>query len=214
METTGIMSAVYQATLWIMRLALLNLYWILFSVAGLFLFGVFPATAAMLAIIRKWLYRETDIPIFKTFAGYFRKEIIKSNIVGYMTLAIGAVLYIDYRFFMMSENAVLQGLGMILFVAFLFFILTSLYIFPIFVHLDVKGFHVIKKAFMMMIINPIPTLMMIFGLLGYYFIMSRLQGLLPLYGASLFGFINMISCYFAFRKVQEKQTHYQERHTA
>ena len=52
---------------WVMRLAYLNVLWILFSLAGLVVFGLMPATAAMFTVAREWAKGNTDAPVFSVF---------------------------------------------------------------------------------------------------------------------------------------------------
>lgn len=76
MEMNGLMGGIYRVAEWIMRLALLNLLWLGFTIAGLIAGGLFPATQAAFAISRQWIRGETELPIFKTFLTYFKKKII------------------------------------------------------------------------------------------------------------------------------------------
>src|SRR5690625_1738950 len=121
------------------NLIALNLLWLLFSGLGLFVIGIFPATAALFSSIRQIIMQADDIPVFKFFFGKFKKEFIQSNLIGYLFLIVGVVLYIDVKFINRLEENVLHTflMGIIILVVFLFFI-TLLYIFPIFVHLNLK----------------------------------------------------------------------------
>ncbi|MFL6556498.1 MAG: YesL family protein, partial [Bacillus sp. (in: firmicutes)] len=67
---------------WFMRLAYVNLLWFFFSLAGLVLLGIMPATVALFTIVRKWQLKETDLPIWKTFLSVYRQEFKKSNGLG------------------------------------------------------------------------------------------------------------------------------------
>jgi uncharacterized membrane protein YesL len=58
-------NGVYRFCEWVTRLAYLNLLWIMFSLAGLVVFGVMPSTIAMYTVTRRWLTEDVDIPIFK-----------------------------------------------------------------------------------------------------------------------------------------------------
>lgn len=64
---TGTVGGIYHISNWIMRLAYVNFLWILFTLAGFIVFGFFPATIATFAVVRKWIFDTTDIPIFTTF---------------------------------------------------------------------------------------------------------------------------------------------------
>jgi uncharacterized membrane protein YesL len=60
-----------------MKLAYLNLLWIVFSVGGLIVFGSIPASVSLFTIVRKWLInKETDLPIFHTFFQNYKNEFL------------------------------------------------------------------------------------------------------------------------------------------
>lgn len=63
----GFIDGYYRFAVWITRFAYLNLLWIAFSLVGLGVVGFFPATAAMFAVVRKWVHGEKDIPVFQVF---------------------------------------------------------------------------------------------------------------------------------------------------
>ncbi|MEW9674201.1 YesL family protein [Ammoniphilus sp. 3BR4] len=199
---TGLMGGIYRISEWIMRLAYLNLLWICFTLAGLVVFGVFPATAAIFVVNRKWMMGELDIPVFKTFWSAYKTEFLKSNLLGLILVVLGFMLYIDYRFFMETQYAVLQ----MLYFPFLAFIclysLLLLYAFPVFVHYEMKIFQVLKNALLVMILNPLPTIMMVMGNIIVYYTMISFPGLIPFFGISIFAFVITWSAHYAFAKNQ------------
>src|SRR5690625_362565 len=101
---TGLFGSIYRGSEWIMRLAYLNILWIAFSLMGLVVFGLFPATVSMFAVTRKWVMGDTEIPIFKTFWASYKTEFKQANIVGYIILVIGFFLYFDFLFDQSHEN--------------------------------------------------------------------------------------------------------------
>src|SRR5690625_7635570 len=79
----------YRFTVWVVRLVYVNLLWILFTVIGLGVLGIMPATAAMFAVVRKWLRGEDDFPIFTTYKDAYKEEFLKANLLGYILAIIG-----------------------------------------------------------------------------------------------------------------------------
>lgn len=97
MEFKGAMGGLYRITEWISRIAFSNILWALCSVPFLFAgvmkmimlgseaggpneqitlnwvlgvlapFTVFPATAALFTVVRKWVMGNTDVSTFRTF---------------------------------------------------------------------------------------------------------------------------------------------------
>jgi len=150
----------YDIANWIMRLIYLNLLWIFFSLLGLGIFGVFPSTAAMFSISRKWLFRETDIPLTKTFFSYFKKNFIQMNKIGIAMIIIGIILYVDLKFFQASEHIISSILSYVMIFALIIYFASILYLFPIYVHFKFKTFEYIKQSIIASLGKPLITIMM------------------------------------------------------
>jgi len=96
-------SAIYAILEWITRFAYVNLLWILFIIAGGIIFGVYPSTIAMFGMVRDWLRGNPDLPVFKTFWNYFKREFVKSNILGLFLNLIIVLIVLDL-FYIQSNN--------------------------------------------------------------------------------------------------------------
>ncbi len=163
MEFEGTISKLYRLAERITLVLYINLLWVIFSLVGLGLFGLFPSTAAMFGVVRKWMLGEKDLPIFKTFWSIYKSVFIQTNLLGYTLLIIGAVLYVDLRFFQTSEGPIFQALSFLFLFLLLIFFTVVLYIFPVFVHFNFKTLEYIKYSFILTIGKPIQTLLMIVG---------------------------------------------------
>ncbi|UOQ85272.1 YesL family protein [Gracilibacillus salinarum] len=204
------MNALNKAFEWISKVAYLNVLWIGFTVLGLLVAGLFPATAAVFAVMRKWITGYTDIPLFKTFWQSFRASFVQANILGYIFAAIAYVLYLDFVFITVAPN----DFVMILTVPFLFVSilagLTFLYVFPVYSHYQMRIFEVIKSAFFIMILNPLKTLIMTLGVFGIMFVLWHFQGLALFFSMSLISLAIMLPAQKAFEKIKEKKATYDE----
>lgn len=190
---------------WILKLLFLNFLFITFSFTGLVIFGVFPAITAMLTVIRKWLMGETEIPIFSTFLKTFKKEFLRSNLLGTIVTFIGITILLYYFFLNQSQVESIFWLRYPFLLISFIYILFLLYLFPVFVHYEMKIFHVLKTTFLIMTISPLSSVMMIAGMIIIYFTISNYPGMIPLFGGSLLGFITMWSAYLAFSNLKRKQ---------
>ncbi|MGM7722473.1 YesL family protein [uncultured Metabacillus sp.] len=204
MQMNGLAGGFYKISEWIMKLAYVNLLWLLFSLVGLIVFGFFPASAAMLAVIRKLIIGDTDIPVFKTFFTTYKKEFVKSNMIGILMFVVGYILYFDLTI-VREASGVIRLLYFPLLMIFLGYVLTSFYVFPVFVHYETKIFHVLKNSFLIMILHPLSTIMMVVGAIAIYFLMITIPGLIPIFCGSLFAFVIMWSSLLAFSKIEKKQ---------
>ncbi|MBO1512121.1 YesL family protein [Metabacillus bambusae] len=204
MQMNGLAGGFYKISEWIMKLAYINLLWIVFTLVGLIVFGFFPATTAMLAVIRKLIMGETDIPVFKTFLTSYKKEFKKSNVIGIIMFVIGYILYFDLSI-VREANGLIRLIYFPLLMIFLGYVLTSFYFFPVIVHYETKIFQAIKNSFIIMILHPLPTIMMVIGTVAIYFLMITIPGLIPIFCGSLSAFVIMWSALLAFSKIEKKQ---------
>ncbi|MBT2757814.1 YesL family protein [Mesobacillus foraminis] len=202
---SGLMSAFYRISEWIMRFAYLNILWIFFTLTGLIVLGIFPATVAIFAVNRKWVMGETDIPVFETFWSTYKTEFLKSNLLGLTLIAIGCILYMDYRIIMDSASEI----GKIFFIPLLVFIflysLLLLYVFPLFTNYDIKIFQVIKTSLIMMVLYPLSTIMMVISCVIVYYVMNLVPGLILFFGLSSLSFLLTWCAHYAFAKNQKKE---------
>jgi len=199
------MNAINTFLNWVTRLALLNVLALAFTIISLGVLGLFPALSASFAITRKWVSGETDIPVVRSFWKYFKRDFWKSNLLGYMIAAVSYILYLDFVFLTVYPGDVTSLLTIPFIIISTIFILTVLYIFPVFVHFQMTPFQVIKSAFFIMLSNPFPTLMMAVGVLGIAVIIYLLQGLVIFFGISVLSVAIMMPAYRAFQKTQNKE---------
>jgi uncharacterized membrane protein YesL len=204
MDTSGFMESLNKLLEWISRLAFLNLLWISFSLLGLVIFGFFPATVAMFAVVRKWMLGNDEMSIFKTFWTAYKREFLKSNILGVIILAIGLILYIDFQFVLHSSNSFVAILYVPFFIITLIAISCVFYIIPIFVHYDMKISQVIKNSFFVMIMNPLSTFYMLIGSFGICFVLSYAPPICILYSGNLLALFIMKPATNAFEKINQK----------
>ncbi|WP_186579637.1 YesL family protein [Aquibacillus kalidii] len=198
---------------WITRLAYLNVLWIVFSLLGLVIFGLFPATAATFSVARNWITGKTDVAVFPSFWQAYKQEFVKSNLLGYVLTVLGYILYLDFVFITVSPGRYVGLLAIPFLLITFLFILTAFYAFPTFVYYEMKTFQVIKNAFFIMIMNPLPTLTMVIGSGGIIFILWTFQGLAIFFSISLLAVVIMMPAHRAFTKVSEKQHTYLQNQT-
>ena len=168
------------------------------------LFGFFPATIAMFAITREWLRGKPEKPIFKSFWEYYRKDFLKSNLLGLFIVIVGSIIAADIIYIQSNNNESLTWTYIPLFAFMLVFIMLLFYIFPTFVHYDIKVGQVIKNALLIMLINPINTFLIFLCLVPLFFIMKTLPALAFIFGGSSYAFITMWISLQAFNKAKTK----------
>lgn len=203
MEMSGMMGGLYRICEWIMRVAALNLLWLLFTLLGLVVFGIFPATAALFAVARQFI-RGNDVPIIKTYWQYFKADVIKVNLLGYVFVAIGYILYIDFQFLQLLEGYLQVVLNVGLIIVTSLFIITSIYLLPVYVHFDVKFFQYIKYAFIIGITHPFRSIGILLGGFALFYVMTLMPGLIIFFSVSGFIFWIVIVTNQTFEKLEKQ----------
>ncbi|WP_088102016.1 YesL family protein [Halalkalibacter urbisdiaboli] len=118
---------------WLMQLAFINVLWLLFTIAGLGLFGWAPATVATFGVLRKMLLSpEEDVPLFRTFLQLFRRDFFSANGLGFLIVLGGLSLYASGSIISEMDSSLFLKL-LLLMVVFLFGVII-LFLFPVFCH--------------------------------------------------------------------------------
>ncbi|MFS0638775.1 YesL family protein [Mesobacillus foraminis] len=205
METNMMTGKLFWICEWIMRLAFVNILWILFTASGLIIFGIMPASVAVFAVARKWITQGTDIPIFKTFFHTFKTEWLKSNNLGLILGLSGGFLFFDLVYIRTIPGPLQSALMVLLMIAFLFYIMTCLFILPVYVHYDLKLSQYIKHAFLIGLSNMWLFLVMIAGGVLLATLFYIIPGLAPFFAIALPAVVFMLCSLQAFNKIEQKQ---------
>ncbi|MCD7033685.1 DUF624 domain-containing protein [Metabacillus sp. GX 13764] len=78
---------------WVMKLAFLNFLWLVFSIGGLLVFGFFPATAALSAIVGKMMDGDEPDSLYKQFYQKFKEEYVQSQLTGWIYTGLCAAVF-------------------------------------------------------------------------------------------------------------------------
>lgn len=200
----GFTGVFYQVCVWIMRLIYVNLLWIAFTILGLILFGIGPATTALFAVSRKWLMGEREIAIFPTFWESYRKELVTSNILLAILLLVGVVLYIDYRILVELEGQIYTILLIGLLGIVMIYIFIFLFIFPVLAHYKLKTFQYLRQTFLIVISSPFKMLFTVICAVLFMFILYKIPGLIPFYAGSIMSIMIMYIATTIFKKIDRQ----------
>ncbi|GAB2557004.1 YesL family protein [Gracilibacillus alcaliphilus] len=206
MELSGIWGGFYRISVWVTRLAWLNLLWIAFTLVGLLLFGIFPATFAMFAVVRKWVVKEYDIPVFETFFSEYKQSFLKANLFGIVLYMIGYFLsvFLNYTGFMANSNIYVILFGLFVIAAFLYLLLL-LYIAPVYVHYQLTFWQYIRYAVSIGAVNLHYSICALTILVGIYFISFRFPGLTLFFSFSVSAYATMFITHIGFTQLFKKQ---------
>ena len=170
-----------------MHLAYLNLLWILFALFGLGVFGAFPATSSIFALLRQEM-KNGIAPTFKSFFKYFKKDFWKANLLGWILMFVACIVYIDFKMITYLETDIKMFFYFSLLIVAIIALFVAFYLFPVYVHYDLE----IKRYFLISLIiiftYPIQSILTaVVSLLNLY-IMLNFPGLIPFFGMSLWAF--------------------------
>ncbi|MGM0875785.1 MAG: YesL family protein [Bacillota bacterium] len=204
METHGFLGGVNSILEWISRLALLNLLWIFFSLVGFIIFGFFPATAAMFAVVRRWALVEMEFSVLSLFWKSYKKEFVKSNLLGAIITLIGIVLMIDFYFLQQASTNIQNLLYVPFLILSIIFLCLLFYVFPMYVHYDMKILQIMKNSFFMMIMRPFSTLMILVSSGGLIFLLSYAPPLLLICSGNVLALVMTKPAINAFNTISQK----------
>lgn len=189
---------------WAFNIAYLNILWILFTLVGLFIFGIFPATAAMFAVVRKWLFLgERDFNIFKTFWSFYRKDFFKLNGFAALFLTFGIVLYYNNAFLLLNLKDFKYFIPGAILIS-LVYVMTLLFFFPVFVHYKLKFFEYIKNSFLLAVLSSLELIGMVVVIAAMIGFIILIPGIIPLFSGSVLAISLMFLSKGAFKRLKQK----------
>ncbi|MEK8126343.1 DUF624 domain-containing protein [Paenibacillus filicis] len=231
MEFRGVMGGFYRISEWIMRLSVINVLWAICSIPfflaalpmfvpgsgegdiyfAFLLMGVlapftlFPATAAMFSVARKWVTGDGDVPLFKTFFRGYKSNYVQAMLGGLVYLLFGAILVANFKYYGNQEG--LFGLLRFLVLSISIMLIISMFhFFSILTHLHMKIWQIIKNSVLITIGSPIRSLSMIIlnGVILYVSFV-KFTFLIPFFMGSLIAVVSFWHFNQIFGKLQDKQ---------
>ncbi|MDQ0207243.1 YesL family protein [Alkalicoccobacillus murimartini] len=172
----------------LMRLAVINLLWIGFTLFGLGLFGWAPASAAAFTVMRKsfmgtGLTGENSASIFRDFKESYKKEFVSANLFGWLIVAGLGLLVVSGRAMVLMEASMLPR--MILLTVLFLFVSILLLAFPLKAFMSMSSVHTVRFALLLGVANMhyVLILCLILTVLVYMYVLF--PGLVLFYGVSL-----------------------------
>lgn len=156
MTLDSFIKVLYKVGDWLAKLMFLQLLWVVFTLIGLGIFGVFPATSALIAVIYGWLDEHTDIPIYKTFYTAYKRNFLRANLLGSVIVGVSLCLYVNFR---ISQTFIQSTVFhyFLIFISSLFLIIT-LYLFTVFKRYHLSILSYFKQSFLIASLSPLESL--------------------------------------------------------
>ncbi|WP_050183397.1 YesL family protein [Domibacillus robiginosus] len=188
----------------IARLAYINVLWIAFTVLGLVIFGFMPATAAMFSVLRAQIRGKQDTTVFQHFWKVYRKEFVKSNVLGLLLSIPGWIIYIDLFVFNFGSTAGMQMLHACLYIVGLLFLMGLAFIFPLYVQYELKTTKYVGLAFLLVFAAPFRALLLLILGYGIFFFMSKMPILIVFFLGSTVSSLWLMITLPAFQKIERQ----------
>ncbi|MEF3302646.1 YesL family protein [Paenibacillus sp. GYB003] len=229
MEFRGLMGGLYRISEWIMRFSVINVLWVILSIPFFYLtlagliaatesvayirqsivliaivspFTLFPATAAMFSVARKWVTGDVDVPLFKTYFRGYKENYLQSMLGGLFFVVLASVMYVNYTFYLRQSGAL--SLLSILFIVLAFILMAAvLHFFSIMVHFHMKFWQILKNSFLITIGNPVMTVFLLVanGVIVYVSL-YHFTFLIPFFMGSLMAFVSFWAFYRIFDRMK------------
>lgn len=192
---------------WIIRLAYLNILWILFVLIGLGILGIGPATISLFTIVRKIRRDGTDISIWKEFNHTYRSHFWRANSLMLVLIPIYIFIYMDYAIIRMFpesyliDNIVFPALVIL---SILILVLTC-YLFAVYVHFELSFWGNFKHALLVSVVFPLNTVTMVLGLFIFSVVLFLFPAISIFYLISVPTLIIQMCALKAFGKVPSQE---------
>lgn len=190
----------------IMDFVLLNIMWFGCTALGLVVFGWAPSTVALLTIVRDKIMKkeDSDYNVIKYFWKIYRKEFIKSNVLGCTILILFIMVSINKMNFELQSEIIFKFLTIISIIAKIIICIIPFYIFPLYVHygLDLKEYFI--KGITLFFGRPFVTCCIGLWTVLVLAIIRLIPGLIAIFGASVYLYGIMAINYQFFMRNEER----------
>ncbi|MBU9723832.1 MULTISPECIES: YesL family protein [Bacillaceae] len=172
---------------WITRIVYLNVLWILFTLMGLVVAGLFPATMATISVARKWMLGDRDFSVLKTFKGFYSGSFLVSNVAGWIVASVGALLYLNYTVLVSLGDEVFFLVPFSFYLIVFLFSVMAVWVFPLYSHYEGGLKQHLKNALIIGIGKLHYTLSIWVLLFFIVYISLELPGIIPFFMFSMIG---------------------------
>ncbi|SDN07222.1 Uncharacterized membrane protein YesL [Fictibacillus solisalsi] len=194
----------YMACVWFARFAFSSVLWLLFSLAGLIIGGVFPATAALFAVERSWIRKEESPSLIRQFWREYRTQFVKANLLGYFMVLFGLLLWVNVKLVFPVDYFLVGGLKVLLLGLFFLYVIVMLYLFPVLAHFKGGLMDCVKNALFVGLSSPLMTVLSGLSILVVTYICYVIPGLSVFFYLSGAGFLSMWFSHCAFLRLEGK----------
>ncbi|WP_163536235.1 DUF624 domain-containing protein [Gracilibacillus sp. YIM 98692] len=207
----GFLRLFYNFGNWLAKLMYLQILWVAFTLLGLGILGMIPATIAMVYIIHKWFSEGFDIPILKQYWNFYKSIFFKANAFGLIWTTIGLFLYADY--FISKQFIQSFYFHSFLMVLIVLFFISLFHFYTIFVRYELKFLQYFKQSLLIGLARPLESIAMVLSLLPLYYLFNFFPVFTAFMGVSLTFYPIVWFSYRACMLVEQKREQLQMKST-
>lgn len=188
-------------TYWLWEILKLHFNWIIYTIKGAVVLGVFPSTAAVYAVARHWMINDDKDEISILFKKFYSENFKIANLLGWITLFFSMIIYLNWRILPLLDLPIIKVFmyGFVIFLTILI-VLFWLYLFPTIVNYSLRWFDYILVGINGAITNLSFTILQMV-LIGIYVILAiNYVPLIALFGICIIAVIQMYICTNIFEK--------------
>lgn len=186
MNGKAIVTSLDSILQWVTKFVVLNLVWFFYTARGLIIFGVFPATAAALRVMKKWLDGEHDLPTRQLFSQYYKESFKDANKIGWTLSLIGAVLFLNYKAIADSTEEVWIGTIFGFYFITFFYLIIVAWTFPLLIRFENQWFKHLKSALIIGLVKIHYTIAIYSVMFSIIYLTLTYPGIIPFFSISLF----------------------------
>ncbi|WP_440897038.1 YesL family protein [Amphibacillus sp. Q70] len=203
----GAMFGLYRLFNWLTILAYLNILWMLFSLLGLGLFGIGPATLAVFSIIRDKLQENESGTIWRSFYLVFKNNFWRGNKLFIVIFLVFSFIFIDFAIIRALPYHPVMAYVVIpaLIILTALWILISSYTFALQTHYQLKFWQIFRDAFWISGIFPLSSLGIIFVFFIIIVLNYWIPAIIPFYLVSVPIFAIQLIALVTFKQIEAKK---------
>lgn len=119
---------------WLYEILKLHFLWMIYIIRGIIVAGIFPATAAMYAVVRHWQLKREPKPISELFKQFYHENFKIANQLGWLFLLASFALISNFLYIPTYPEKFRVVMYAIILSLAVFLLILWIYVFPVIVH--------------------------------------------------------------------------------
>lgn len=189
---------------WLANMVHVQVLWVLFTLFGLVIGGLFPATFSMHAVLRKLILEKDSFSINKVFWENYKRDFIKSNMIGFSLLFAGLLVRYYLALSLTLGNSLSPFYTLLSILLSIFFVSFILWFIPVYTHFNVSQKAHLKTALILMFSFPFHTFGMFFAVILFYWSTVHFPVLLPFVSVAILAYLITYIVLDAVKRSEEK----------